>query len=84
MLQRDLNRVAEWAAENAMVINPAKSMAVCFTRAGMKEPLNYSLWDTVLLEASSCKYMGIILRRDLIWVDQVNYAVKKNLGRFFI
>jgi DUF2075 family protein len=36
----------------------------------MKEPLNYSLRDIVLLEASSCKYLGIILRRDLSWADQ--------------
>jgi hypothetical protein len=31
-LQRDLNRLGEWAVENAMVINPSKSKAVCFTR----------------------------------------------------
>ena len=28
-------------------------------------------------EASSCKYLGIILRNDLSCADQVNYAVKK-------
>jgi hypothetical protein len=33
-LQIDLNRLGEWAVKNAMVINPAKSKAVCFTRAG--------------------------------------------------
>ena len=27
-------------------------------------------------EASSCKYLGIILRSDLIWADQVNYTVE--------
>jgi len=32
---------------------------------------------TLIPEASSCKYLGIILRSDLIWADQVNYAVKK-------
>jgi hypothetical protein len=32
-LQIDLNRLWEWAVENAMVLNPAKSKAVCFTRA---------------------------------------------------
>jgi hypothetical protein len=32
-LQIDLNRLGEWAVENAMVINPAESKAVCFTRA---------------------------------------------------
>jgi hypothetical protein len=46
-LQIGLNRVGEWAIENAMIINPAKSKAVCFTRARVMEPLNYSLWDIV-------------------------------------
>ena len=33
--------------------------------------------DTLIPEASSCKYLGIILRSDLSWADQVNYSVKK-------
>jgi hypothetical protein len=32
-LQIDLNRLGVWAVENVMIINPAKSKAVCFTRA---------------------------------------------------
>jgi hypothetical protein len=45
--------------------------------ARVTEPLNYSLRDIVIPEASSCKYLGIILRSDLGWADQVNYTVKK-------
>jgi hypothetical protein len=41
------------------------------------ELLNYSLRDIVIPEASSCKYLGIILHSDLSWADQVNYMVKK-------
>jgi hypothetical protein len=75
--QIDLNWLGEWAVENAIVINPAKSKAVCFTRACVMEPLSYLLRDTVIPEASSCKYLGIILRSNLSWADQVNYTVKK-------
>jgi len=32
---------------------------------------------TFMPQASRCKYLGIILRRDLSWADQINYAVKK-------
>jgi len=60
-----------------MKINPSKSNAIRFTRARVKDPLNYSLMGTLIPEASSCKYLGIILRNDLSWEDQVNYAVKK-------
>jgi hypothetical protein len=45
-----------WAVENAMIINPSKSMAVRFATARVKCPLNYSLMDAQIPEASSCKY----------------------------
>jgi len=52
-------------------------MAVRFTRARVKDTLNYTLGDQLIQEASSCKYFGIILRSDLSWADHVNYMVKK-------
>jgi len=76
-LQKDLDRLGEWAVENAMKINPSKSKAIHFTRTRVKDPLNYSLMGTLIPEASSCKYLGIILHSDLSWGDQVNYTVKK-------
>ena len=60
-----------------MEINPNKSKALSFTRAWVKDPLNYSLGDQKISEASCCKYLGIIIRSDLIWADQVNDAVQK-------
>jgi hypothetical protein len=60
-----------------MKINPSKNEAIRFTKARVKDPLNYSLMGTLIPEASSCKYLGIILRSNLIWAGQVNYTVKK-------
>jgi hypothetical protein len=76
-LQEDLDRLGEWAAENAMKINPSKYKAVRFTRAWVKNPLNYTIGDQLIPEASSCKYLGIIFRSYLGWADHVNYTVKK-------
>ena len=78
-LQKVLGKLRDWAVENAMKIrvNPSKSKAVRFTRARVKNPLSYSLTDTLIPEASSCKCLGIILRSNLSWADQVNYTVKK-------
>jgi hypothetical protein len=76
-LQIDLNRLREWVVEKVMIINPAKSKAVSFTRAQVIELLNYSLRDIVIPEASSCKFLGIILSSDLNWADQADYTVKK-------
>jgi hypothetical protein len=76
-LQRDLDRLGERAVENVMKVNPGNSKALRFTDARAKDPLNYSIMDTLIPEASSCKYLGIILRSDLSWADQVYYTGKK-------
>jgi len=60
-----------------MKIKPGKSKAVRSTRARLKNPLGYSLGAQKNSEASSCKYLGIILQSDLNWVDQVNYTAQK-------
>jgi len=60
-----------------MKIIPNKSKALSFTRARVKDPLNYSLGDQKIPEASRCKYLGIIIRSYLSWADQVNYKVPK-------
>ena len=60
-----------------MKINPCKSKAIRFTTAGVKNPLGYFLDDQKIPEASSCKYLGIILRSDLNWVDHVDCLVQK-------
>jgi hypothetical protein len=76
-LQKDVDRLGEWAVENAMKTNPSKSKAIRFTRTRVKNPPNSSLMDILILEVSNCKYLGIILRSYLNWADQVNYTVKK-------
>jgi hypothetical protein len=75
--QKVVDMLRVWAVENAMKINPSKSTALRFTRARVNDPLNYSLMDTIIPEASSCKYLGIIFRSDLSSADQVKYTLKK-------
>jgi len=69
--------LGQWAVENGMKINPSKSKAIRFMRARVKNPLGYCLGNQKIPEASSCKYLGIILRGHLNWVDQINYTVQK-------
>jgi len=76
-LQTDLDILGDWAEENEMKINPNKRKALSFTRARVREPLNYSLGDQKIPEASCCNYLEIIKRSDLSWADQVNYTVQK-------
>ena len=76
-LQKDLDILGEWAAENATKINPGKCKAVRFTRARVKDLPNYTLGNQSIPESNSCKYLGIIIGSDLSWADHVNYTVKK-------
>ena len=63
----DRNRLGEWAVENVMKINkPGKSKAVSFTKARVKERIRYYFGDQLLPQASSFKYLGIIIRSDLL------------------
>jgi len=70
-LQTDLNRLGDGAERKEMKINPNKSNSLSFMRARMKVPPNYSLGDQKFPEASCYKYLGIIIRNDLSWTDQV-------------
>ena len=63
-LQIDLDGLGQWAVENAMKINLGKCKAVGFTRARVKDRLNYLIGDEKFPEANSCKYLRIILRSD--------------------
>jgi hypothetical protein len=60
-----------------MKINSNKSKALSFTRARVKDTLNYSFGDQKIPEASCCKYLGIIIRSDLSWDDLINYTVQE-------
>jgi len=52
-LQTDLDRLGDWAEGNEMKKKiRIKSKALSFTRARVKEPLNYSLGDQTNPEAS--------------------------------
>jgi hypothetical protein len=43
----------------------------------VKDPLNYTLRDQKIPENSCFKYLGIIVRSDFSWADQVYYTVQK-------
>jgi len=44
--------LGDWAVENEIKINQCKSKAVSFTRATVKDPLNYYFGDQKFPEAS--------------------------------
>jgi len=77
ILRTDLKRLGKCAIENEMKINPDKSKAESFTKAKAKERRRYCFGDQLIPEASSFKYLGIIICRDLTWSDHANYTLRE-------
>ena len=73
----DLNIRGEWAVENEMKKNPGKIKAVSFKKAREKERIRYYFGDQLIPEASSFKYLGIIICSYLNWADHVYYTLRK-------
>jgi hypothetical protein len=76
-LQRDLNRLGEWAVENEMKIYPDRSKVVRFTRAGVNDRVRNYFGDQLITEVNSFKYLGIIIHSDLSWAHHVDYTLRK-------
>ena len=76
-LQEDLNSISKWVEINKMKINMEKSNVVSFNRNRNREPLHYAINSCKIPEKLSCKYLGVILRQDLGWGDQVTYTTRK-------
>jgi len=60
-----------------MKINPDKRKTASFAKARVKELIKYYFGDQLIPEASSFKYLGIIICSDLNWADHVNYTLRK-------
>jgi len=66
-----------------MKIIPNKYKALSFTRSRLKDSLNYSLGYQRIPEVYCCKYLGIIVRNDLSWADQVSFYGTTFLNAYF-
>jgi len=82
-LQIDLNRLGNGVERNEMKLFLNKSKAVSFTRARLKDMLNYSIVYQKIPEASCGNYLGFIIRNDLSWADEVIYTVKKDFKALY-
>ena len=60
-----------------MKINLSNCKVFCFTWPRAKDPLNYTLGEQFIPEASICKYLRLILRIYLNWADHVIYMAEK-------
>ncbi|XP_035663340.1 uncharacterized protein LOC118407032 [Branchiostoma floridae] len=84
-LQRDLNHLDNWATENHMLLNPKKCMAMhfSFVRAPIQPPV-LTLAGQTLKTTTQARLLGLHIRSNLKWDDQVDVMVSKSSKRLVV
>jgi len=83
-LQSDLNNLDTWSETNSMSLNPkkCKAMYFCFMRTPPEMP-PLTLGGQTLSIVKQAKLLGLHIRSDLRWSDQVDAMVTKGSRRLF-
>jgi hypothetical protein len=77
ILQNDLNLLEKWSSDNKMVINASKTKLIRF-RKGRRAIVNdYHINGSLLSETKDCKYLGVLLSRDLKWGPHIERTTTK-------
>ncbi|CAH1226284.1 Hypp85 [Branchiostoma lanceolatum] len=84
-LQSDLNNLDNWAADNRMLLNPkkCKAMHFSFVRTPLQPPV-LTLAGQTLDITTKARLLGLHIRSDLKWDDQVETMVSKSSKRLVI
>ena len=83
ILQRDINRLGEWAEANGMRFQPAKCNIMRLSRKRNNIDFKYTLKGTELEQLDSIKYLGVNITSNLHWgkhVDEICNKAYKILG----
>ena len=78
MLQRDLDKLHEWAEKWGMKFNPSKCevMRINHSKKNMMNRF-YTINGQVLQQVKTTKYLGIMISDDLGWTPHVEYVTAK-------
>ena len=77
-LQRDIDRLGNWAREWGMRFQTSKCNMMQLTRKHLdKIPASYTLEGTVLENVDNIKYLGVTITNDLKWNTHINNICTK-------
>ena len=78
-LQRDIDRLGNWARKWGMRFQPVKcNMMQLTNKRSSKIQANYILEGTVLENVESIKYLGVTITNDLKWNTHISNVCTKN------
>ena len=76
-LQADPNSLEDWASTWGVSFNPSKCTLMSISRSSSPFIFFYSLCDVILQQVDEAKYLGILLRSDLMWSKHIQHLVSK-------
>lgn len=84
LMESAIAEISEWAKQNGLGVNPAKTELVLFTRKTKIPSFPLPKLDGVALNLSTeAKYLGVVLDSKLTWRRNTEERTKKGLAAYF-
>ena len=83
MLEVDLESVLQWIERNHLLMNVAKTQMMVLSRKRKKrqaEQVRVTLCGVEIAKRESVKYLGVLVDRELSWMDHVRKVRIKSLN----
>jgi ribonuclease P/MRP protein subunit RPP40 len=78
-LQKDLDIISEWCAENDLQLNIAKCSIMTFSRKKQRIAHDYNLQNTILLRTSQYKDLGVTFDERLNFNEHINLIINSSV-----
>ena len=76
-VESEIKKVLIWLAANKLIINIQKTHTMLFTNKRGNNTLNITIQNTELEQKDSCKFLGIIIDKDLNWKSHIEFITNK-------
>ena len=76
-LQRDLDKLTEWAHTWGMRFNPSKCNIMRISRSSKPLSKLYTMCDTIISQVEDAKYLGLNINHNLTWTNHINKIVNR-------
>ena len=80
MLEVDLESVLQWIERNHLLMNVAKTQMMVLCRKRKKRQVRAALCGVEIAKRESVKYLGVLVDRELSWMDHVRKVQIKSLN----
>ena len=82
-VENETKKVLIWLAANKLIINIQKTHTMLFTNKRGNNTLHITIQNTELEQKDSCKFLGIIIDKNLNWkshIEYITYKISKNIA----